>query len=182
MKDLREERLSSKSVFSGLLLDVYRDVVRLPDGSEGVRERIVHPGASAVVPVLPDGRVILVRQFRYALDREFLEVPAGKLDGPEDRPERAALRELAEETGWTCDELVPLGAFHPAIGFSNECIYFFLARSLREGIATPDHDEFLDVVYLPLRDALQRVTDGAITDMKTALALRLAADSLAGTS
>jgi ADP-ribose pyrophosphatase len=178
MKSLEERRLASESVFRGQLLDVYRDVVLLPDGNEGVRERIVHPGAAAVVPVLPDGRVVLVRQFRYALDREFLEVPAGKLHGPGDDPERAAMRELEEETGWSCDRLEPLGAFHPAIGFSDECIFLFMARSLHLGAARPDADEFVEVVYLPFEEALQRITSGAITDMKTALALRLAADRL----
>jgi ADP-ribose pyrophosphatase len=178
MDPLREIRVTSEPVFRGRLLHVFNDRVRLPDGNEGIRERIEHPGAAAVVPVLPDGRVVLVRQFRYAVGRSFLEVPAGKLDHAGDDPEAAARRELAEETGWTCEALESLGAFYPAIGFSDECIHFFLARTLRRGEARRDDDEFLEVVYLPLSEALRDVATGAIDDMKTALALRLAGDRL----
>jgi hypothetical protein len=134
MKHLHEETLESEQVFRGKLLDIRRDRVRLPDGSEGVRECIVHPGAVVVIPVLANGDLLFERQFRYPVGHAFLELPAGKIDAGEDIAVTAR-RELLEETGHEADDWRHLGAMHPCIGYSNERIEIFLARGLRPGFS-----------------------------------------------
>lgn len=171
MSHLHEEKIESTQVFDGVLLDVRRDRVRLPDGRESVREYIVHPGAVVVIPLLDDGRLLFENQFRYPLQRDFLELPAGKIDAGEDVA-LTARRELLEETGYQADEWRHLGVMHPCIGYSDERIEIFLARGLRK-IAEPslDHNEFLDVLSLSLAEAVEAVRDGRITDAKTITAL-----------
>lgn len=180
--DLTERKLQSQQVFDGELLKVFRDRVRLPDGRESIREFIDHPGAAAVVPLLDDGRVILVRQFRYPVGQEFIEVPAGKLDFKGEPPEHVAHRELEEESGWQAETLEPLGAFHMGIGFSNEVIHCYLATGLREVGSNLDGDEFLEVLFVPFEQAVEMVSNGEITDAKTAVALLRARAVLAGKS
>jgi ADP-ribose pyrophosphatase len=177
--DLTEHRIETEQLLDGKLLKVYRDRVRLPDGSESEREWIDHPGAAAVVPLLEDGRVILVRQFRYPVGEEFIEVPAGKLDIKGESPTEVALRELEEETGWNAGRLFSLGAFHMAIGYCNEVIHCYLARDLHEVGSNLDHDEFLEVLYIPFEETLAMIEDGRITDVKTAVALMRAESFLA---
>lgn len=169
--DLTEHKIESTMVFGGKLLTVYRDRVRLPNGSESEREWIDHPGAAAVVPLLDDGRVILVRQFRYPVGAEFIEVPAGKLDFPGEPPEAVASRELEEETGWRAGRLTSLGAYHMAIGYTNEIIHCYLADNLMQVGSKLDEDEFLEVLYIPFDEALQMVADGRITDVKSVVSL-----------
>lgn len=131
---LAEHMLTSEQVFRGRLLDVRRDRVSLPDGSEAVREYIHHPGAVVVVAVLDDGQLLFERQFRYPLHRAFLELPAGKLDSAEE-PAACAQRELREETGYTAQTWKYLGVMHPCIGYSDERIEIFFAHGLRPGSA-----------------------------------------------
>jgi ADP-ribose pyrophosphatase len=171
MSHLHEEKIESTRIFDGVLLDVRRDRVRLPNGSESVREYIVHPGAVVVIPILDDGRLLFENQFRYPLQRDFLELPAGKIDAGEDVA-LTARRELLEETGYEADEWRRLGVMHPCIGYSDERIEIFLAKGLRK-VAEPslDHNEFLDVLTLSLTDAVAAVRDGRITDAKTITAL-----------
>lgn len=171
MSRLHEEKIESTRIFDGVLLDVRRDRVRLPNGSESVREYIVHPGAVVVIPILDDGRLLFENQFRYPLQRDFLELPAGKIDAGEDVA-LTARRELLEETGYEADEWRRLGVMHPCIGYSDERIEIFLAKGLRK-VAEPslDHNEFLDVLTLSLTDAVAAVRDGRITDAKTITAL-----------
>lgn len=173
MKDLSEQQLSSEQLLDGNLLKVYRDEVRQPDGSSGVREWIDHPGASAVVPVFEDGSTILLRQFRYAAGKTFLEVPAGKIDGEED-PTDVAARELEEETGWRADRFTRLGALQPAIGYSNEVIYFYLAEDLSQGEQDLEDGEFVEPVTMGLVEAVEKARDAEILDMKSYVALTLA--------
>ena len=172
--DLIEHKIDSTMLLDGKLLKVYRDRVRLPDGGESEREWIDHPGAAAVVPLLDDGTVILVRQFRYPVGAEFIEVPAGKLDYAGEPPEYVARRELEEETGWKAGRLTSLGAFHMAIGYSNEVIHCYLARDLEEVGSKLDSDEFLEVIYVPFDTAIDMAADGRITDVKTVVSLQQA--------
>ena len=172
MRHLAERKRSSEQVFDGQLLKVYRDRVILPDGAEGVREWIDHPGASAVAPLFPDGSTLLVRQFRYPAQRAFLEVPAGKLDKPGENPAEAAARELEEETGWRAASFTRLGALFPCLGYSNEIIHLYLAEDLAHaGAQRLEQGEFMDVVSMPFEQALQQVFEGGVTDMKSALTL-----------
>lgn len=175
---LIETTIEQVPVFDGLLLKVFRDRVRLADGSQSVREWIRHLGASAVVPIFEDGSTILVRQWRYAPGAEFLEVPAGKLDAEGESPESVAGRELEEETGWRAKRLQFLQSLYPAIGYSNEVIHFYLAEQLEPGTAQSHADEHLVVHRLPFHEALDLVRRGEVSDMKTAVALRLAAEYL----
>lgn len=166
MKDLSEKFIAGEEVFSGTLLHVRRDRVRLPDGSEGVREYIRHPGAVMVLPLFDDGRVLLERQFRYPHGREFIELPAGKCEAGE--PHLAtAKRELLEETGYVASEWRRLCVLHTAIAYTDEAIELYLARGLEERERKLDQGEFLETFTLPLGEALEMVRDGRITDAKT---------------
>ncbi len=163
---LLEKKLDSEKIFSGNLLHVYRDKVQLPDGSTSHREWIDHPGASAVLPVFESGEVQLVKQFRYPLRQNFLEVPAGKIDAGED-PLVTAKRELEEESGIRGAHWVSLGGFHPCIGYTNEIIYLFLTWGLEVSDNRVDDDEFLKQVRLPFEKVIEAVYNGDITDGKT---------------
>ncbi|MCL2524900.1 MAG: NUDIX hydrolase [Betaproteobacteria bacterium] len=169
--DLTETQIASATVFTGVLLDVRKDKVRLPDGSEAVREYIVHPGAVVMLALLDNGKLLFERQFRYPLRRVFLELPAGKIDPGEDIL-TTARRELREETGYEASEWTHLGVMHPCLGYSNERIEIFAARGLRR-VAQPqlDASEFLEVLELSPEEARQAVADGRITDGKTITAL-----------
>jgi ADP-ribose pyrophosphatase len=174
MTEIHEETLYSAQVFDGRLLKVYQDEVCLPDGRHAVREWINHPGASAVIPIFADGTTVLVRQFRYPPRRFFLEVPAGKLDRPGEDPQAVALRELEEETGWRAHTLIHLGSLYPCIGYSNEIIHFFLAQDLEPGCQQLADGEWLEVIRLPLGEAIAMARRGEIHDMKSTAALLLA--------
>ena len=171
MKDLTERRISSEQVFDGALLKVYRDAVRLPDGSSGGREYIRHPGAVAIVPLFDDGTVLLERQFRYPHRRAFIEVPAGKLDAGEP-PLDTAKRELLEETGYAAGEWTRLGTMHTAIAYTDEAIALFLCKKLnRVGEPKLDPGEFVETLIVPFEEALAMVRDGRITDSKSVCSL-----------
>jgi ADP-ribose pyrophosphatase len=163
---LEERCLESEKVFSGRLLDVRRDRVVLPDGNQATREYIRHPGAVVVIPVLPDGRLIVERQFRYPLRRAFLELPAGKID-PGEPILDCARRELREETGYEASEWLHLGVMHPCIGYSDERIEIFLARGLSEVGHARDEEEFLELHPMSVAEVEEAVYDGRITDSKT---------------
>ena len=171
MKDLTEHFISGELVFDGKLLKVHRDVVRLPDGSQGAREYIRHPGAVAVVPLFDDRSVLLERQFRYPHRREFIEVPAGKLE-PNEPHLDTAKRELLEETGYTAVEWTRLGVIHTSIAYTDEAIELFLAKKLKkERAAQLDAGEFVETLIVPFDEAIAMVRDGRITDSKTVAAL-----------
>ena len=157
-------------VYEGSFLKVARDQVRLPDGSEGIREYIRHPGAVLIVPLLPGGRVLLERQYRYPQRREFIEVPAGKREQGED-PLQTARRELLEETGYVASEWRRIGVIHTAIAYSDEDIEMFVASGLEKRERKLDEGEFLELVEMPMAEALDMVRDGRITDVKSVAAL-----------
>lgn len=176
---LTETGLASETVFAGRLLTVLRDTVRLPDGKQGVREYVRHPGAVAIVAVLADGRLVFERQFRYPLRRAFLEVPAGKIDPGEDIL-ACARRELREEAGYEAARWDHLGVMHPCIGYADERIELFLARDLVEVGNALDDGEFLELLTLSPQEAEAAVLDGRITDGKTIAALFRALPLLRG--
>jgi ADP-ribose pyrophosphatase len=165
---LRETRIDGEIAYNGDFLKVTRDRIKLPDGTTTHREFIRHPGAVVILPLLPDGRVLLERQFRYPNDRVFIEFPAGKIDPGED-PLACAKRELAEETGYTANEWHVVCTIHNAIAYSDEHLDLFLARGLTEGQATLDEGEFLETFTATLPEMLEMVRRGEITDVKTVI-------------
>ena len=173
MINLKENKISSKIVYKGSLLDVRRDVVLLPNGKQSSREWINHPGAVCIIPVLPNGQLALIRQFRYPIRKEMIELPAGKLD-PNELPEKCALRELEEETGYNAQEITLLTHIHPAIGFANEIMWLFLAEKLIETKINRDEDEFLELIPTNLEDAIKMTWNGEITDVKTIIGIHWA--------
>ena len=173
---MRDEHLietcaASKSVFEGKILHVFVDDINLPNGEKGFREYIKHIGAVAVLPLTDDGKVICVRQYRYAVGQVTTEIPAGKLDRPDEDPIEAALRELREETGARCKRLTYLGTYLASPAILDEKINLYLARDLDFGETDPDDDEFIDVVQIPLAEMIDRVMAGEILDGKTQLAV-----------
>ena len=154
---LIETCAASKSVFEGKILHVYVDDINLPNGERGFREYIKHIGAVAILPLTDDGKVICVRQYRYAVGQVTLEIPAGKLDSPNEDPREAALRELREETGATCKSLEYLGTYLASPAILDEKINLYFARGLEFGETDPDDDEFIDVVHIPLAEMVERV-------------------------
>ncbi|KAA3655237.1 MAG: NUDIX hydrolase [Proteobacteria bacterium] len=170
---LTETQLDTERVFDGILLKVERDHVRLPDGKTAVREYIRHPGAVVVIAVLPDGRLILERQFRYPLRRAFIELPAGKID-PGEAIEACARRELREEVGYEAARWTHLGTLHPCIGYSDERIEVFLAQELTHVGHQWDEGEFLEVLSLSPAELDAAVASGEVTDGKTLSALYIA--------
>lgn len=171
--DLTEHAISSETIASGGMLIVKRDQVRLPNGHASQREYVVHPGAVVVVPILPNGNVILERQFRYSLRQVFIELPAGKIDANE-AILTTGQRELLEETGYTATEWTLLGHQHPCIGYSNEVIYMYMARGLSAGAHQRDADETLEIFDLPFDQCLSMIQAGEITDGKSIVALHFA--------
>jgi len=167
---LRETCIVSERVYRGSLLEVRRDRVRLPGGGEAGREYIVHPGAVVVVPLLDDGRLVMERQFRYALGRVLLEFPAGKIDAGED-PFLTGVRELAEETGYTAAEWAHAGKIHNAVGYSDERIEIWFARGLMLGRASLDEGEHLEVVLVDPTELDAMCARGEVTDVKTLVGL-----------
>ena len=171
---LEVERLDSEQLLDGLMLKVFRDKVRQSDGTETEREWIDHPGAAAVVPLFEDGKTLLVRQYRYAVGKTFLEVPAGKLDHEDEAPEEVAARELEEETGWTAGSFTHLASLHPTIGYSNEIIHYFIAEDLSRGTFDPESGEQLEPFTMPFQEVVERALQGEISDMKSFVGLLLA--------
>ncbi|MEC9376484.1 MAG: NUDIX hydrolase [Candidatus Neomarinimicrobiota bacterium] len=170
MSDLKESKLSSEAIFQGRLLDVRKDDVELPNGEISTREWINHPGAVCCVPILPDGKIALIRQYRYPVQEEMIELPAGKLDSGEE-PETCAVRELEEEIGYYPEKLTFLTHIHPAIGFANEKMWLYLAENLEKTDSKLDEDEFLELIPTYLSEAVQMVWDRKISDVKTIIGL-----------
>lgn len=164
--DLKETRIDSMAVYEGDFIKVFKDNVRLPDGSVGSREHIVHPGAVAVLAILDNGDLLMERQFRYAPQREFIELPAGKIDHGEDIL-LTAQRELLEETGYIASQWTHLTTAWPCIGFADERMEYFLARGLTYQGRQLDDGEFLETFELSLSDALDWIRQGKINDSKT---------------
>ena len=165
-----ETKLESKDIFQGRVIHVTLDTVRLEDGHTSLREVVHHHGGACVLPIDADGNVYMVRQFRYALNEEIWELPAGKLEPGED-PFESAKRELSEECGLTADHYIDLGVVYPTVGYDSEKIYLWAATGLHRGGQHLDAGEFLDVVKMPFTDALAKVLNGEIKDSKTQIGM-----------
>lgn len=166
---MKETRIGGETVFSGKILHVCVDRVELENGRTSVREICNHPGGVGVLPLTDDGDVVLVQQFRYAYGEELWEIPAGKLEPSED-PLVCGVRELKEETGYSAQEMIPLGCIYPSPGYVDERLYLYLARGLTAGEASPDEGEFVNVTKIPLSTLLERVMKDEIHDAKTVTA------------
>jgi len=169
-KHLKEIKIESKIAFEGNFLKVQSDTVRLPDGTRASREYIRHPGAVVILPLFDDNSVLLERQFRYPLNRVFIEFPAGKIDLGESSLVTAK-RELEEETGYTASDWTFICTIHNAIAYSDEHLDIYVARGLRAGIAKLDEGEFLETFKAPITDVLTWVREGKITDVKTIIGI-----------
>ena len=171
--------LATEQVFDGKVVEVFVDEVRLPDGREACWERVAHPGAVGMVPLLGDGTVVLVRQYRHAVGGVILEIPAGKLEKGEP-PEACAQRELAEEVGYRAGEMVKLAEFYNSPGYSDEYFHLFLARDLEEEQAKAEPDEFFQVERVHLDKAFNMISTGEVRDAKTVIGITLAKLLIAG--
>ncbi|MCY4417888.1 MAG: NUDIX hydrolase [Chloroflexi bacterium] len=168
-----EPTIATRSVFSGRIIDVRVDTIRLPNGRETTREIVEHEPSICVVPVDDDGNVLLVRQYRKPTESFLLEVPAGGIEEGEE-PEESTRRELQEEIGHTAAELTRLTAFYLAPGWASEYMYAFLATGLTPAELDSDEDEFIDVVPVPWSEIPDRIADGSIQDAKSVASLLLA--------
>jgi ADP-ribose pyrophosphatase len=177
--DLTEHKLERELVFQGRMLKVHRDTVRLPDGNTATREHIYHPGAVAILPVLDSGDIVMERQYRYPLGRDFIELPAGKME-PGEAPLATAKRELREETGYSATHWEFMASIHVAIAYSNERIDLYLARDLTLGKTGLDDEEFLEILTVPPEQAFQWLREGRISDSKTMVGLLMYEKMLAG--
>lgn len=173
--NLTESTLSSEEVYSGRLLHVFSDKVSLPNGHTSTREIIHHMGAVCVIPLTEDNEVIIEKQFRYPFKEVLTEIPAGKLDSPDEDPLEAAKRELKEETGYTAKDWTYLGIYYPTVAYTDEKIYIYMARDLHKGERHLDPDEFLNVYTVPLEKLVEDVEKDLIPDGKTQLAILKAA-------
>lgn len=165
-----ERTLQSREIFSGKILRLTLDTVELENGKEARREVVHHHGGAAVIPMTETGEVYLVRQYRYAMGQELLEIPAGKLEAGED-PLPAARRELLEECGLLADHMTDLQPIYPSVGYDSEVIHMYLATGLHPARQHLDEDEFLDVCRVPLDQAVAWIQQGEIRDGKTVAGL-----------
>ena len=170
MRKLKEKKKHSADIFIGKLLHVKKDTVELSNGNLANREWIKHPGAACCIPILSNSKIGLIKQFRYAVGKEMIEIPAGKLDKNE-KPIECATRELEEEIGYKAQKLTFLTEIYPAVGFCNEKISIYLAEELIKTKIKLDPDEFVKLIPTNLNDAIEMIENGIITDAKTIIAL-----------
>ena len=173
MTNLEEKTLQSEEIFSGKVISLHLQDVELPNGKQAKREIIKHPGAVAILAITHDDKVVMVEQYRKALERTIVEIPAGKLEKGEE-PAVCARRELEEETGYECEHLELLTSFYTSPGFADEIIHVFLAKGLtkKENAAALDEDEFVNLEELTLEEAEQYVKEQKIYDAKTIFAVQ----------
>lgn len=172
LNKFEEKTVLSQPIFKGRVISLKVDDVLLPNGEMAKREVVNHPGAVAIIALTDAGKLLVVEQYRKALERSIIEIPAGKLE-PGEKPEVTAKRELEEETGYTCGELTYLQTFATSPGFADELIHLFVARKLipLKEKAALDDDEFVELMEVTLEEAEEMMTSGAIYDAKTAYAV-----------
>ena len=168
------ELIESQNIFTGAVFSVERDRLREENGSEIVREVVRHAGGAGCLPLFDDGRVALVKQYRHPARRELLEIPAGRIEAGE-TPVECAAREVEQEIGFRVGRIEPLADFYSTPGFCEERLYVYLATELEQAEQNLDHDEFVEIVYLPLNEAVAMAERGEIEDSKTIIALLLTA-------
>jgi ADP-ribose pyrophosphatase len=181
MKQYEEKTLTGETIYEGKIITLRVEEVELPDGNKAQRELIRHPGAVSIIPITKDGKLVLVEQYRKALERTLIEIPAGKID-PGEEPEVTAVRELEEETGYGTKEFTYIQSFATSPGFANEVIHLYLARDLYpiENPAAGDEDEFIGLMEVTIEQAEEMVASGKIFDAKTAFAILYVKNLLKG--
>ena len=172
MKKFEEKTIHSQPIFKGKVISLKVDDVTLPNGETSKREIVNHPGAVAIIAITGEGKLVVVEQYRKALERSIIEIPAGKLE-PGELPEVTAVRELEEETGYGCNELTYLQSFATSPGFADEIIHLFIARGLYkiENRAAMDEDEFVELMEITVEEGERMVAQQKIFDAKTAFAI-----------
>ena len=168
---LREKYIDGESIFKGKIMNVRRDIVELPNGNRASRELLRHNGAVGIVALDDNNNVCVERQYRYPIDEVITEIPAGKLDTPDEDRLSAAKRELREETGITAKSWEFLGTYYPAAAYSDERITLYLARDLELGDQMLDDDEFLNMTFVPFEEVYHDVMDDKVPDGKTQVAV-----------
>ena len=161
------KRIKRELIVKGAIIDYYQDTMQIPNGNVAKWDLIDHKGAAAVVAVRQDGKLLMVRQYRNALERETLEIPAGGLEGKEEPTDVAAMRELSEETGYTCDEVELLTSIYTTVAFCNEKIDIYVAQDLKSGSQHLDEDEFINVEAYTVEELQDMILQGKIQDSKT---------------
>ena len=172
-----EKQVETKTVYKGKIVNVRSDIAELQNGSRAEREVVEHPGGVGIVAVTNDNKVLMVRQYRYPMEEELLEIPAGKLDEGE-HPFGCAVRELSEETGCTAGKYVDLGAIYPSPGFCKETLYLYLALELKQGEMHPDENELLSVDQVDIDELISDIMADRIKDAKTIIGVMKAKNYL----
>jgi ADP-ribose pyrophosphatase len=179
MNRFEEKTLAGETIYEGKIITLRVEVVALPDGKTAKRELIKHPGAVSIIPITKEGKLVLVEQYRKALERSLIEIPAGKID-PGEAPEVTAVRELEEETGYGAKEFTYVQSFATSPGFADEVIHLYVAQDLYkvENPADGDEDEFIGLLEVTIEEAEDMVASGKIFDAKTAFAVLYAKNLL----
>ena len=165
-----EKQVETKTVYEGMIVNIRRDVAELQDGRRVSREVVEHPGGVGIIPVTKDNKILMVKQYRYPMEEELLEIPAGKLDEGE-APFECAVRELSEETGCTAGKFVDFGAIYPSPGFCRETLYLYLALDLRYGEIHLDDGEFLSVEAVGIDELVEKIMRNELTDAKSVIGI-----------
>ena len=168
--DFFEKQVETKTVYNGIVVDIRRDIAKIQNGNLVEREVVEHSGGVGIVPLTKDNKVVMVRQYRYPMEEELLEIPAGKLSVGED-PLDCAVRELSEETGYSAGRLVFLGETYPSPGFCKESLFIYLALDLVQGKAHLDDDELLSVEEVSLDELLDKIMSNELPDGKTIIGI-----------
>lgn len=177
--NFNEKTITSEKKFEGRIFNVEVLDVELPDGKKGYRELVNHPGGVGIVALTDDNKILMVRQYRKPIEKDIIEIPAGKLEKGED-PLVCGKRELEEETGYRAKEFVSLGYLYPSPGFANEVTHLYLAWGLEKGNVNPDEDEYLDILKLPVNDIYSAIMKNEINDAKTVIGFFKAMEYIKG--
>jgi len=174
-----EKQIETDTLYKGIIVNVRRDIAVLQNGNRVQREVVEHPGGVGIVPITRDNKVLMVRQYRYPMEEELLEIPAGKLEGGED-PFECAVRELSEETGCTAGTYVDLGMIYPSPGFCREVLHIYLALDLEYGQMHLDENELLSVEAIEIDELMDMIMENGLRDAKSVIGIMKAKRYLEG--